>query len=290
MVEPDGPVVRCAACFAEAARVLRPQGQLALSTLGPGTYAELRRAFAGIDRHRHTLDFSEPARLAAAAEAAGFTDLRVTRRSITLHYPDLKALLGAVKAIGANALGASRRSGMMGRRPGRALSAAMKPAQRRGSAGKLRCHPADGEKIAACSNSSLHTPMIRTRTLPMAAFSQPSPSAVPVPPHSKAPDITTITISPTTSRPSTACSRRYGTHLAARHAPRRLPAGWTDGGTGAGDQVRRCRQAAGQRCCAKGSLSCRQGASRRHSSMSTGIPPPDRGRIRRIDPQRGDCR
>ena len=110
--------------FDEAARVLRPQGQLALSTLGPGTYAELRRAFAGIDRHRHTLDFSEPARLAAAAEAAGFTDLQVTRRSITLHYPDLKALLGAVKAIGANALGAGRRSGMMGKAAWQALSAA----------------------------------------------------------------------------------------------------------------------------------------------------------------------
>lgn len=110
--------------FAEAARVLRPRGRLALSTLGPGTYAELRHAFAGIDRHRHTLDFSEPAPLAAAAEAAGFRDLQIVRRSITLHYPDLKTLLGAVKAIGANALGAGRRSGMMGKSAWRALSAA----------------------------------------------------------------------------------------------------------------------------------------------------------------------
>ncbi len=110
--------------FAEAARVLRPRGRLALSTLGPGTYGELRAAFAGIDRHRHTLDFSEPAHLTAAAEAAGFSDLQVTRRTITLHYPDLKALLGAVKAIGANALGAGRRSGMMGKAAWQALSAA----------------------------------------------------------------------------------------------------------------------------------------------------------------------
>jgi malonyl-CoA O-methyltransferase len=108
--------------FAEAARVLQPQGQLALSTLGPGTYAELRDAFAGIDRHRHTLDFSEPAPLTAAAEAAGFADLQVTRRAITLHYPDLKALLGAVKAIGANALGTGRRSGMMGKAAWQALT------------------------------------------------------------------------------------------------------------------------------------------------------------------------
>lgn len=110
--------------FAEAVRVLRPQGRLALSTLGPGTYAELRQAFAGIDHHRHTLDFSEPAPLAAAAETAGLAQLQIVRRTITLHYPDLKTLLGAVKAIGANALGDGRRSGMMGKAAWQALSAA----------------------------------------------------------------------------------------------------------------------------------------------------------------------
>ena len=110
--------------LAEAVRVLRPHGRLALSTLGPGTYTELRQAFAGIDRHRHTLDFSEPAPLAAAAETAGLAQLQIERRTITLHYPDLKTLLGAVKAIGANALGDGRRSGMMGKAAWQALSAA----------------------------------------------------------------------------------------------------------------------------------------------------------------------
>lgn len=110
--------------LAEAVRVLRPHGRLALSTLGPGTYAELRQAFAGIDHHRHTLDFSEPAPLAAAAETAGLAQLQIVRRTITLHYPDLKTLLGAVKAIGANALGDGRRSGMMGKAAWQALSAA----------------------------------------------------------------------------------------------------------------------------------------------------------------------
>jgi SAM-dependent methyltransferase len=50
--------------FAEARRVLRPGGQLALSTLGPETFSELREAFIGIDRHRHTLSFSEPEAIA----------------------------------------------------------------------------------------------------------------------------------------------------------------------------------------------------------------------------------
>lgn len=105
----------------EAHRVLKPGGQLALSTLGPGTYAELRDAFGRVDRHRHTLDFSVAERLVPIAEAAGFTDVSARRRTITLHYPDLRELLGAVKAIGANALGDGRRAGMMGRRAWQAL-------------------------------------------------------------------------------------------------------------------------------------------------------------------------
>lgn len=110
--------------FAEAARVLRPHGRLAVSTLGPGTFHELRRAFAEVDRYRHTLPFSEPADLEAALHGAGFSAIALRRETLTLHYPDLKTLLRAVKAIGANAVGAGARSGMMGRTAWRALEAA----------------------------------------------------------------------------------------------------------------------------------------------------------------------
>jgi malonyl-CoA O-methyltransferase len=110
--------------LAEAARVLKPGSWLALSTLGEGTYSELRTAFAGIDRHQHTLDFSAADQLAEAANAAGLQQVSLHRETITLHYPDLKRLLGAVKAIGANALGPGRRTGMMGKTAWAALSAA----------------------------------------------------------------------------------------------------------------------------------------------------------------------
>lgn len=113
-----------ATVLAEAARVLRGDGRLALSTLGAGTFAELRAAFAGVDRHRHTLDFAAAERLAETAQAAGLREVRLRRETLTLHYPDLKALLGAVKAIGANALGAGRRPGMMGKAAWQALAAA----------------------------------------------------------------------------------------------------------------------------------------------------------------------
>jgi malonyl-CoA O-methyltransferase len=116
----------CAAAgvFAEAARVLAPGGQLAVSTLGPDTFSELRQAFAGIDAHRHTLHFSEPEAIAEALAGAGFVDIDWRRETHTVHYPDLKTLLRAVKAIGAQNVGDGGRSGMMGRQSWQRLEAA----------------------------------------------------------------------------------------------------------------------------------------------------------------------
>jgi len=101
--------------FAEAARVLAPGGQLAVSSLGPETFVELRQAFSGVDRHRHTLEFSNPDHLAGALAQAGFKNIRLIRETHAVYYPDLKTLLRAVKAIGAQNVGEGGRSGMMGR-------------------------------------------------------------------------------------------------------------------------------------------------------------------------------
>lgn len=110
--------------FAEAARVLRPQGRLAVSTLGPATFHELRSAFSAVDRYRHTLSFSEPEVISHALQVAGFSAIVTHREKLTLHYPDLKTLLRAVKGIGANAVGEGARTGMMGRHAWRSLEAA----------------------------------------------------------------------------------------------------------------------------------------------------------------------
>ena len=108
----------------EAARCLRAGGRLAVSTLGPDTFAELRAAFAGVDRYRHTLAFAPPQALADELRAAGFIDIRIERQTLTLHYPELRELLAAVREIGANGVGAGARRGLMSRSVWQAFTAA----------------------------------------------------------------------------------------------------------------------------------------------------------------------
>ena len=101
--------------FTEASRVLKSDGQLALSTLGPNTFYELREAFTGVDQHRHTLSFDKPETISRLLTNVRFRNITLTREKHTAHYPDLKTLLRAVKAIGAHNVGEGGRSGMMGR-------------------------------------------------------------------------------------------------------------------------------------------------------------------------------
>lgn len=101
--------------FTEAMRVLKLGGKLAVSTLGPDTFHELRDAFSGVDHNRHTLPFSEPDDIEQALMHAGFDRIVLRRETHIVHYHDLKTLLRAVKAIGAHNVGEGGRSGMMGR-------------------------------------------------------------------------------------------------------------------------------------------------------------------------------
>ncbi|QDX80335.1 malonyl-[acyl-carrier protein] O-methyltransferase BioC [Denitratisoma sp. DHT3] len=101
---------------AEAARVLRPGGWLAVGTLGPGTFVELRQSFATVDRYRHTIPFLEPDALGDICRRAGFSVVTLQRRTRVLHYADLGSLLAAVRELGASRVtGADRRPGLMGR-------------------------------------------------------------------------------------------------------------------------------------------------------------------------------
>lgn len=104
-----------AAVLGEAARTLRPDGWLALATLGPATFGELRHAFAGVDEHAHTLPFHPPEEVGEIAAAAGLAVVDVRRHREIAYYADFRSLLQAVKAVGANQLGRGRRTGLLSR-------------------------------------------------------------------------------------------------------------------------------------------------------------------------------
>lgn len=108
----------------EARRVLRGDAHLLLASLGPATFHELRHAFAGVDGFRHTLPFHSPREIARLASAAGFSRVEVKSGTEIAHYADFKSLLLAVKAVGANQLGAGRRPGLMSRRTFQSAAAA----------------------------------------------------------------------------------------------------------------------------------------------------------------------
>jgi malonyl-CoA O-methyltransferase len=109
--------------IAEAARVLSRGGVLAVSTLGTGTLAELHHAFAGVDQHRHVLEFSPEQQLADACTTAGLRNVTLETRSIRRYHPDLKTLLRTLKSLGANQVGANRRPGLFGRQVWQAVEA-----------------------------------------------------------------------------------------------------------------------------------------------------------------------
>ena len=101
---------------AEAARVLKPGGSLAVSTLGPATFSELRTAFADVDGYRHTIDFHTADTLASTFATAGLTGVRIESRPVVQHHADVGSLLGTIRRLGANRVtGSNRRTGLMGR-------------------------------------------------------------------------------------------------------------------------------------------------------------------------------
>ncbi len=99
----------------EARRVLKAAGHLALASLGPDTFHELRTAFAGVDEYRHTLGFQTPEDIARMAREAGFTTVDGQQGREIAYYPDFRSLLRAVKAVGANQVGDGQRPGLMSR-------------------------------------------------------------------------------------------------------------------------------------------------------------------------------
>ena len=122
--------------FAEIRRVLKPDGLVAFSTLGPDTLRELRTAWAEADgtsnTYNHVNHFTDMHDVGDALVRAGLSEpvLDVDRMQLT--YPDALALMRDLKAIGAHNVTAGRPRALIGRERLRRMQAAYETFRRDG--------------------------------------------------------------------------------------------------------------------------------------------------------------
>lgn len=114
-----------AAAFAETRRVLKPGGRLLFTTFGPDTLVELRLAWAEAgDAANHVNRFFDMHDVGDALLQAGFAEPVLDVDRIQLRYPDVRALLGNLKAIGAHNVTEGRARGLTGVGKFKAMTAA----------------------------------------------------------------------------------------------------------------------------------------------------------------------
>lgn len=100
--------------FAECHQAMRPGGLLMFTTFGPDTLKELRTASAA-DGKIHVNRFIDMHDIGDMMIGAGFVDPVMDMEYLTLTYPDVRALMRELKAIGAHNVAIGRNRGLTGR-------------------------------------------------------------------------------------------------------------------------------------------------------------------------------
>jgi malonyl-CoA O-methyltransferase len=103
------------ATFVELHRVLKADGMLMFSTLGPDTLKELRQAFKGVDERNHLNRFADMHDIGDMLMQAGFAEPVMDMEYMTLTYEDVRGVLHDLKGIGAQNTTAGRGQGLMGK-------------------------------------------------------------------------------------------------------------------------------------------------------------------------------
>lgn len=99
----------------ELNRVLRHEGCLMFSTLGPDTFQELRTAFAAADKYTHTNDFMDMHDIGDCLLQEFFQDPVVDMEMLTAHYQTLLELMVALKKQGVRNIHRERNRGLTGK-------------------------------------------------------------------------------------------------------------------------------------------------------------------------------
>ncbi len=118
------------AVFHEAHRVLKVDGLLMFSALGPDTLKELRACFTDGDAHTHR--FTDLHDYGDMLLASGFADPVMDVETVTMTYPGFDDLLADLRRSGSACAMPSRRRGLMGRAAWAATRAAYESLARDG--------------------------------------------------------------------------------------------------------------------------------------------------------------
>ncbi|MGQ0658485.1 MAG: malonyl-ACP O-methyltransferase BioC [Chromatiales bacterium] len=103
------------AALRECRRVLRTEGLFMFTTLGPDTLMELRQSWAAADSAVHVNAFVDMHDVGDALIRAGFASPVLDVERLTLTYPDVRALMHDLKALGAHNVTAGRPHGLTGK-------------------------------------------------------------------------------------------------------------------------------------------------------------------------------
>lgn len=101
--------------FAEIQRVLRPEGLLMFTTLGPDTLHELRQSWAQVDDYPHVNLFYDMHDVGEAMMAANLAEPVLDTDRYTLTYDTAMALMKDLKILGARNVNTARRRGLTGK-------------------------------------------------------------------------------------------------------------------------------------------------------------------------------
>lgn len=110
--------------LAEARRVLRPSGMFAFSSLADGSLYELRNSWQAVDQWVHVNPFRSFADYQALTTASGLRVLALYVQPQIVYFSELKPLLQALKALGAQNRNPGRALGLTGPARLRALGKA----------------------------------------------------------------------------------------------------------------------------------------------------------------------
>jgi malonyl-CoA O-methyltransferase len=110
----------------EINRVMKADGCLMFSTLGPDTFSELRRAWSNVDGYAHINEFMDMHDWGDLLLTQHFLEPVVDMETITLRYRSLPSLLQALKAQGVRNVNPHRNGGLTGRKVWQRFEQAMR--------------------------------------------------------------------------------------------------------------------------------------------------------------------